>query len=248
MLPNSKLLHLAAQVYIRKYNNYENTDMRSNGEHHWLQQALQPLSHPIVFDVGANVGDWAEQVLKINPEAVIHAFEPSQPTYKELLARQLQNVICHNCAMGQERGQSKIFRYENASSHNSLYPRHDKTYDSIETVEIDTLDGYCVERQIDLIDYLKIDTEGHELSVLQGAKALLATGRIRIIQFEYGNNYIDARVFLKDIFELLQPLNYHIYKIMPKSLLHIPEYHHAHEVFIYANYAAIHRNFLNDLP
>ena len=71
-----------------------------------------------------------------------------------------------------------------------------------EVVRLETLDGCCQRAEIQAIDFIKIDVEGHELEVLRGTTDILAKGGIRFIQFEYGGCNMDARVLLKDLFDL----------------------------------------------
>ena len=55
---------------------------------------------------------------------------------------------------------------------------------------------------------VKIDTEGHDLTVLRGARAMLAEHRIAVVQFEYNHRWVFARAFLRDAFEFLADLGY----------------------------------------
>ncbi len=240
IIPRQKILHDLANMYINKYHNSGNIDMQTNGEYRWLAQNLQSQRTPIVFDVGANIGKWSQAVLNINPSAVIHAFEPS-PTSYPLIAKNNfpENVYINNLGLGDKTGELTFYEYGDAHSHNSLYPRHDKPYVSKTTIQVDTLENYCQTHHIDHINYLKIDTEGHDYYVLMGAKSLLEQEKIDVIQFEYGNNYLDARLFLKDMFDLIQDMNYSIYRIMPKGLHFIPKYHEVHERFTYTNYTIV---------
>lgn len=89
------------------------------------------------------------------------------------------------------------------------------------------------------IDLLKLDVEGHELDVLKGAKHMLAQGQIKRIHFEYGGTYIDARILLKNFFDLLLPLGYRCYKIYPNSLHLVERYDQVLENFQYSNWLAI---------
>ena len=50
-----------------------------------------------------------------------------------------------------------------------------------------TLDGFCCSHGIQLIDVLKIDAEGCDLLVLQGAQQLLSTGRVRFVHLEFND-------------------------------------------------------------
>jgi hypothetical protein len=56
--------------------------------------------------------------------------------------------------------------------------------DKQETVIVDTIDGYCSRNDIDHIDLLKLDVEGHELAALLGASAMLSGGRIDFVSFD----------------------------------------------------------------
>ncbi len=239
-LPRSKLLNFASETYISKYHNLQNPDMHTNGEYRLLRAFLLGQARPMIFDVGANVGRWTETALAINSDAAIHMFEPFPPTYEVLVTRRLGDNIHANCvALSNEPGTADFHVFENASEHNSFFPRVDRPSDKTVQIEVTTLAAYCAENHITSIDYLKIDAEGNDFAVLQGADSLLHEGRINAIQFEYGDNYISARVFLKDVFDLIAPYDYTIYKIHPRHLEHIPRYHHMRENFTYTNYAII---------
>ena len=108
-----------------------------------------------------------------------------------------------------------------------------------EVVRLETLDGYCQRAELQAIDFLKIDVEGHELEVLKGAADMLAKGGIRFIQFEYGGCNIDADVLLKDIFGFFQRFDYTFYKIFPKELRPVVRYDQRLENFQYQNWAVI---------
>lgn len=248
LIPNSKLFHDLANIYIAKYNNFYNSDIYTNREYRWLNQAIVSLQTPVIFDVGANIGKWIEGVLKINPTAIIHAFEPTATTFEKLSQHAFSSAIhLNNIGLGDEKKSLILYDYGDDNSHNSLYPRHDKPYQTQITVELDTLTNYCHQHDIKHIDYLKIDTEGHDYHVLVGAKSLLEQEQVDMIQFEYGNNYIDARIFLKDIFDLIAPLNYAIYRILPNTLRLIPNYHETHERFIYSNYVILNKKIASRL-
>ena len=104
---------------------------------------------------------------------------------------------------------------------------------------MDTLDDYCGREDIGQIDLVKIDVEGHELSVLKGSTRMLSQGRIKRIQFEYGGTFIDARILLKDMFEFLTPYNLLLYKIYPEEIKFVERYDQRLESFQYQNWVAI---------
>jgi hypothetical protein len=61
---------------------------------------------------------------------------------------------------------------------------------------------YVINKNIKTIDFLKIDTEGYELKVLQGFEDFLEN--IKIIQFEYGGTFLDNNIKLIDVKNYLE--------------------------------------------
>jgi len=159
----------------------------------------------MIFDVGANRGQYLQLALKQN--ALIHAFEPSSAAFAELAKRfaSNSNVVLNNLALGSQPGTQTLYYDVPGSELSSLYPRHvahhGHSLTHKEPVEVDTLDNYCVMKGIEHIDLLKLDVEGHELEVLKGAQQLFASGRVATVSFEFGGCNIDSRTYLRDFFE-----------------------------------------------
>jgi FkbM family methyltransferase len=156
---------------------------------------------PVIFDVGANRGNYARAAMSRHPDAIIHCFEPSRKTF-ELLGQQLDGTgaALNNFGLGDQDAQLTLFSPTKNSALASLSRRRLDHFgipmDQEETVTIKTLDGYCRDRDIKKIDLLKLDVEGHELSVLRGGIELLKARRIGLIVFEFGGCNIDSRTFL----------------------------------------------------
>jgi hypothetical protein len=75
-------------------------------------------------------------------------------------------------------------------------------------VECITLDLLLSKLNIDILDYLKIDTEGAELLILNGAKESLENKKINCIQIEYGVPYEDTGYSIQDILDYLNQYEY----------------------------------------
>jgi hypothetical protein len=122
---------------------------------------------------------------------------------------------------------------------NSLHKPPDAPDDSTtEEVVMRTLDEYADSAQLDHITLVKIDAEGHDLVVLQGARGLLAKQRISVAQFEYNHRWVYSRFFLLDAFRLLVPLGYRLGKLTPHGVEFYPRWDIDLETFVEGNYVA----------
>ena len=75
-----------------------------------------------------------------------------------------------------------------------------------EQVSLIRFDEYW-KNQDQLIDYVKIDVEGHELDVLEGFGELI--NKIKLIQFEFGGcNIIDTELFFQDFWYFFKKKNF----------------------------------------
>lgn len=240
-LPRSRVFRFFAQEYIFHHYNLYDGHFERNGELRWLREVLVGIPRPVVFDVGANVGKWSQAALSINPACEIHAFEPFPDSYQALQQRFASNSNVHAVmqGLGAVPSEVAIQVFDDALSHNSLHGRVDRPAHRTASVQLTTLDTYCADHQIERIDFLKIDTEGHEIAVLQGASEMLSRGAINAIQIEYMSSWILARYYLKDLFDLLEPRGYRLYRIMPNQLQPV-KYHEHLENFMHCHYAAIH--------
>ena len=88
---------------------------------------------------------------------------------------------------------------------------------------------------------MKIDTEGHEYSVLEGFTQMFQQEKIGCIQFEYGYISILTKKLLIDFYELLTPHNFVIGKITPDGVK-FKEYHLFDEDFQGPDYLAVHKS------
>jgi len=164
---------------------------RKVAAHGW-QAFEQPLpdifSHIIshdftVFDIGGNSGYYTLLAASRYPDVNIHVFEPA-PDASAFLRKNLElnsltggriNVV--DLALSDQGGMAEFYYpiddhglLETSGSLNSKFREsHLKTIQ----VPVMTLDQYCADNQIEKIDIIKIDVEGHEHAVLAGGKAVM---------------------------------------------------------------------------
>ena len=200
------------------------------------------IEKPVILDVGANLGDWSKAIQAYFPIAEIHAFEPSGVTYIELTEalQDFENISTYNFGFG-EIEQSQPLFYDNEKSGMASLYRRDLShisieFDKFEKVEIKRLDNWLVESKIKA-NVIKIDVEGHELSVLRGLGEKIH--EFKLIQFEFGGTDIDSRTFFQDFWNLFRNTNFTIYRLTPRGKIPIRSYSERHEVFSFTTYLAI---------
>ncbi len=224
-------------------------DLLTNGESS-LQRWSLGLSPPgraiQVVDIGANVGRWSDAMLAAARQAGrlgdldLHAFEPSSYTFARLSeALEGQRVSLHRAALDDRSGFSTLHVLAPGAGTNSLHRQH-AAPDGATTEEVatTTLDAYADRAGLDHVTLVKIDTEGHDLAVLRGARRLFADQRISIAQFEYNHRWVYSRSFLRDAFALLEPLDYRLGKVTPRGVEFYPGWDVDLETFVEGNYVA----------
>jgi FkbM family methyltransferase len=175
-------------------------------------------SEATVFDVGANMGSMTLAFAQRVTRGRVYAFEPTHSAYSRLLENLSLNpelasrvtpvkAFLSDRSSG-EHGLSAFSSWKLDGSRADRHPLHGGTVESAEGVPAVSLDDFCRDRGIDRLDLLKIDTDGHELSVLRGAHRILGTLKPPVI-FEVGTYLLEERgVRIEDYFDLLDPLGY----------------------------------------
>ena len=226
----------------RLYEN-RNHDAYSNGENRVLQK-LQFTQPKIIFDVGANIGQYAEMAHAACPNARIFSFEPVSSTY-DLLSKNLASnnqVECIQKGLFKESKKISIHIYP-GNEHSSLHDIKGVAYDVVKKEEIETITGdqFIAEKGIEKIDLLKLDVEGAEMDALVGFASALSNKQIRLAQFEYGYINITSKILLADYYDFFEKYGYIIGKIYPKTV-EFKKYEHKHEDFIGPNFLAVHKD------
>jgi FkbM family methyltransferase len=219
------------------------TNVNDSGERAALEHVKKLLrgytSSLVLFDVGANQGEYANLLLKtFGTVASVHCFEPSPATFA-MLERNVDRAVLHNYGLGDSEGILILNSDGEGSGLASLYNRNLKhiriKLSHTEQVRITTVDDFCQSNGIDRIHLLKLDVEGYELKVLEGASRLLAARAIDFIQFEFGGCNIDSRTYFRDFFDMLAP-QYSVYRVVKDGLKEIISYSETLEVFTTTNY------------
>ena len=249
----------ASRFVLRRASLDVPNDMRTNGEEHlqrWILDVVPRGQGVHVLDVGANVGQWSASMLATAlregraDDLDLHAFEPSSYTFGRLSkALGSQRARLHQVALSERSGSSTLYVMGPAAGTNSLHALSATQTDTMtEDVATITLDEYADSEALENIALVKIDTEGHDLSVLRGAERLLAEQRISVVQFEYNWRWVGARSFLRDAFTLLDPLGYRLGKLTPRGVEFYRGWDADLETFVEGNYIAATSSAAAQLP
>jgi FkbM family methyltransferase len=147
-----------------------------------------------IFDVGANRGDFTSEYMHLFPNARIHCFEPNPSTCETLKTRfkEYPNIMTHNVAVSNVRGVADFCCNKECATDSLLKPSPEwkKWVDGKNDALLLTscirartisLDQFCHDQSIEKVDILKIDTQGAEFLVLEGAHNLLQKKAVHVI-------------------------------------------------------------------
>lgn len=213
----------------------------SNGEAKLIKRILSQENNPIIFDVGAQGGEYTLATIKANRTARVFAFEPCNRDYIELTKKFDKKVTIFKIALGDKNGMIKLNYPPNVCGLSSVYKLSDEFTES-EEVKIETIDSFCLKNNINNITLLKLDVEGHEFACIKGAQQMLPN--IKYIQFEISLANRESRVYFRDIFNILK--NYKIYRILRNDTEQILVPGKMEEMLFTTNYIAIRNSFPNN--
>jgi len=245
LLFGRRTLYRVSRFLMRAARGDVGNDPSINGEHLVQTVALSTaVSSAVIFDVGANVGEWTGSLLEISRVLQIpvrvHAFEPCRDTFALLSKRAIHwpEVTLNNEACSRRAGTATMHVYGSGFGTNSLAePTDDQKWLS-EEVRLTTIDLYCAANGITNVDLLKVDAEGHDLDVITGASEMFARQAIRILQFEYNQRWIGCRNYLRDVFALLNPRGYVIGKVTGSHVEFYPYWQWELENYAEGNFIA----------
>jgi FkbM family methyltransferase len=219
----------------------ESANHRTNGEE-LIVRHFAPLCTTF-SDVGANEGSWTQLWLENSASEPRGAlFEPLPALFARLAERfSTQNkLLLVNAAAGDAPGTMPFFVDETFSETSSLVGvarNHDSK--RIE-VSVCTLDERLTQLGFTEVNFVKIDAEGFDGRVLRGAQSMLATGSIKVLQFEYNSTWMAAGSTLTETLAYLEGFGYEVFLIRSDGL-HRFNMAKWGEFFSFSNFLAIHK-------
>lgn len=151
----------------------------------------------IIFDVGTNKGQILKIFIKLLKDMSItnyeiHCFEPNPNTFKELKKFESTKIFLNNIAVGNDIGKKSFYCYGDPKL-DSFYQIDEKILNKPtaseslkEKIEVNviTINEYCKSKNINKINFLKIDAEGAEPECIEGAQNLIKQDKLDCIYTE----------------------------------------------------------------
>ncbi len=203
-------------------------------------QFLIPSPRPTILDVGANLGDTIKEFKRFWPGARIHAFEPQSECQSALSAVKSlfagDEVIINATAVGHANVSGQAFFTHDLSKGISGFhkinlksldsvrlkeiekegagtlPEYEKTLNHERVVPVLRLDDYMSSHEIGRVDLLKIDTQGYEPEVLEGAGEKLRDIDVVLTELMF-YDYYERSLSFSDIERFLIPAGFRLYDI-----------------------------------
>jgi FkbM family methyltransferase len=159
----------------------------------WLRGTLR--SGDVVLDVGANVGHISLLLADIVGPEGLFAFEPAAVAFARLRENWLLNgwptVRLFNVAVGSHDGEVCIQAADTPLTTIGISSTPTENGQKVGLRALDTMRSAWHDRRVGL---LKVDVEGHEAEVLEGARAVLTADRPRAVMFESLAGSLDPRI------------------------------------------------------
>jgi FkbM family methyltransferase len=176
---------------------------------------LKDMDIKTILDIGANEGQFVEEIYNIFPEAKIYSFEPLTEIYQSLKKKIEYKTRLHayNIALGEQDGEKTFYMSSGSASssvlkmgklHKILFPDTATITEQVVTIKrLDNVEGIHIQDNL----MIKIDVQGAEDKVILGGIETFKKAKIIITEVSYATLYENQPLF-KEIFSLLDKINF----------------------------------------
>jgi FkbM family methyltransferase len=223
-MPDLKLIKIKSEMFSRKIGNKLGVDVKMTDEEVLMKQ-LSYNNIDLIFDIGANTGQFSNMIFKLGYKGKIVSFEPLSSAHAMLRKRsdKIRNwEIAERCAIGDEDGEIEINISKNSISssilkilneHVSAAP--DSEYIGSEKVKVYKLDTIAKKYTKDAKNiFIKIDTQGFEEKILNGAAVFIKKARGLLVETSLVPLY-EGQALFPQIFERVTKLGFELHGVQP---------------------------------
>ena len=187
-----------------------------------LQSALAFKPEIVVYDIGANVGEFTSFVRKAPSVSEIYCFEPVPQAFDKLAenTRDLKGVRCFNVALGNSTGTRKMYVNHSSPSssllpmrpvHAEEFPSTDRSYE----IDVQVMDLGEIVRRYGLSppDFIKLDVQGFEDRVINGGIDIVKKAGYCMLELSLLKLYEDSAL-ITDVNVLMRALGFRLVAIV----------------------------------
>lgn len=236
-------LHVSLSDHIESMIYFHEMQEGDRGLVRFLKMAVGPGT--AFIDVGANIGFHTLIAAKrAAPGGCVHAFEPVRETYgrleENLSLNALSGVTTYRVGLSDSPATATIHVPCGPNKGMATLHRDAKTPTDPEVIVLDTLDRLVASGTIDRVDVMKVDVEGHELAVLEGAENTLKTFR-PLVACEFSKEHLGrAGHHPEQVTEKMATLGYQPFALDERGQVfaHVVFEEHENLVFIHRDEVA----------
>lgn len=181
-------LAISSKLEEMRYNTFNNKEPDTLD---WIEQNLK--AGDVFYDIGANIGQYSIYAAKVSPDSKILAFEPESQNFsrlcKNIVLNQLNNImpICTPLSDSDRFGNFYVSHMSNGCSYHSFGEKSSLVENDSALIQgafSMSIDSLVSKHGLPFPNLIKIDVDGIEPLVLNGAKAILSDQKLRSIIIE----------------------------------------------------------------
>ena len=222
------------------------------GENIFLSK-LDDLKLKNCIDVGCNIGEFSKEILK-NKNTNVIAFEPLPVCQKDLkqIHKEYNSRFIHfEYALSDKDGfdyinfgdKKKFSGLASLEKKINNIPEIDSINKNSLKIELTKLDNFIDSDIFKNIDFIKIDTEGHEFKVLKGGLNFIKKNKVKLIQIEFNLHHLFTHNTIHQFSEILE--NYFVTQmnLINGNLVQIDQNHNFSNIFQLSNFVFVEKDF-----
>lgn len=170
-----------------------------------------------VVDGGAYHGSITKRLASLFPTATIHAFEPQDSTFKQLVENlsRTSRVSLNQAAISSSSGSAVLHVNQKAFTTSLLatLEPEEMISEGVQKTDVLTLDDWAAKQGIQSVQFIKLDLQGNELAALQGAERLLDGGvDVILTEVNFVRRY-DGTCLFHDLASFLDSKGFRLYRL-----------------------------------
>lgn len=221
---NLKLMKIKSEMLLRKIGNKFGVDVKMTDEEVLMKQ-IQYNEIDLIYDIGANEGQFSEMIFKLGYKGKIVSFEPLSEIHKILTGRSLKFknwIVAERCAIGEDDTEIEINISKNTLSSSVLDIKKEHTdaepesfyigKENTKLYKLDTIGNKYLNGAKNI--FIKIDTQGYEDKILNGAENFLKKVKGLLVETSLVPLYENQALF-KEILRKVESHNFELTGVQP---------------------------------